>query len=158
MTQWFKYIGIAGALLLAGTFILGGTTLTYASSRFPGGVPFLGQGGFGVLAADRHSDAGRRGNVDDFVGSSVFDARGGMGHRGGVGGEVTGIDGSTFTVDAIRGNAGTTVQTDSTTRYVARNGDELSLDDIKVGGIVFVKGRPADGAADTIQAEVIGIK
>lgn len=78
--------------------------------------------------------------------------------QGAAAGEVTGIDGSTFTVDTFWGETDTIVQTDDTTQYRNRSGDELTFADIKVGGMVFVKGRPVDGAENTIQAEIIGIK
>ena len=73
-------------------------------------------------------------------------------------GEVTAIDGSSFTIDPFWGDDQTTVQTDENTEYRTRSGEDVSFDDIAVGGTVMAKGQPVDGAENTILAEVIGIK
>jgi hypothetical protein len=79
-------------------------------------------------------------------------------HRGMAAGEVTDISETTFTVDTFWADDEITVQTDVNTQYRNRSGDELSLAEIEVGGMVFVKGQPVDDAQNTILAEVIGIK
>lgn len=88
---------------------------------------------------------------------------GGPGHHGPgeghAGGEVTAIDGSSFTIDPFRGEADSlTILTDDDTEYRTRSETEVSFEDIEVGGHVMVKGQPVDGQEDTIRAEVVGIK
>lgn len=88
------------------------------------------------------------------------DRRGGeRGPReGDAAGEVTAIDGSSFTLDSFFDDTTVTVQTDENTTYRTRSGDDLSFDDIEVGNMVMVRGQPVAGEENTIRAEVIGIK
>jgi hypothetical protein len=72
-------------------------------------------------------------------------------------GEVTGIDGTTFTLNSFRGGGEVTVLTDDSTQYHTRDDEEVSFEEIKVGGKVMVKGEPVEGQEDTVQAEVVGI-
>jgi hypothetical protein len=71
-------------------------------------------------------------------------------------GEVTGIDGTTFTLNSFRGGE-VTVLTDASTQYHTRGDEEVSFENIEVGGKVRVKGEPVEGQEDTVQAEVVGI-
>ncbi|GAB4439006.1 MAG: hypothetical protein Kow0031_20910 [Anaerolineae bacterium] len=166
MTKWLKIAGVAGALLLAATFILGGSTLAFAANVWQGGAPFMGRGGFDGPGGNRHMDAAMRGEMGDFMGRPGFEGRGGPGgrdgHRGPRGaaavGEVTAIEGGTLTVDPFWGETDITVQTDAATTYRTRTGDELTFEDISVGSWVMAKGQPVDGAENTLLAEVIGIK
>lgn len=88
---------------------------------------------------------------------------GGPGHHGPreghTGGEVTAIEGSSFTIAPFRGEADSlTILTDDATEYRTRSGAEVSFENIQVGGHVMVKGQPVEGQENTIQAEVVGIK
>jgi len=78
-------------------------------------------------------------------------------HRGGrVRGEVTGIDGSSFTLQTNqRGEF--TILTDDSTQYHAPGNNEVTFDDIEVGGNVFVLGKRANDQDKTIQARNVGI-
>lgn len=78
--------------------------------------------------------------------------------KGHAAGEVTSIDGATFKLDPILRDIELTVLTDDSTEYRTRTGDEVSFEDIQVGSMVVVKGRPVEGQENTIQAEVVGIK
>lgn len=83
----------------------------------------------------------------------------GQGPRhGGRAGEVTGVEGKTFTIDPFRGNEEVTVLTDDSTEYRTRGDEEVTFEDIQVGRKVMVKGQPVEGQENTIQAEVVGIK
>ncbi len=87
---------------------------------------------------------------------------GGPGHgprKGRVGGEVTGVEGSSFTIEPFRGEADSlTILTDGETEYRTRSEAEVTFEDIAEGGHVMVKGQPVEGQENTIQAEMVGIK
>ncbi len=72
-------------------------------------------------------------------------------------GEVTAIEGSTFTLESLQGET-LTILTDDTTRYRTRDGQELSFEDVEVGGKVLVLGQPVEEQERTIQAKVVGLK
>ncbi|MDX1521590.1 MAG: DUF5666 domain-containing protein, partial [Anaerolineae bacterium] len=84
--------------------------------------------------------------------------RGPKGPREGLrGGEVTSIDGTSFTIQTRNGTE-VTVQTNADTQYRTRGDAEVTFADIQVGGRVMVKGQPVEGAENTVLAEVVGIK
>ncbi len=88
----------------------------------------------------------------------VHDGRKGHGDReGATGGEVTAIDGTSFTIEN-RNDETITVNTNDDTEYRTRGDEDVSFADIEVGGKVMVKGEPVEGAENTILAEMIGIK
>jgi hypothetical protein len=74
-----------------------------------------------------------------------------------VHGEVTAIDGTSFTLQtAHRGEL--TILTDEATQYRTPGGEEVSFDDIEVGAKVIVAGKPVEGQEKTIQAIIVGLR
>ncbi len=71
-------------------------------------------------------------------------------------GEVTKIDGTTFILHTLKG-ADVTILTDGATQYRAGRNSTTAFKDIQVGVKVMVIGKPVEGKADTIQAQVIGL-
>jgi hypothetical protein len=82
----------------------------------------------------------------------------GPGHGPGAAGEVIAVDGSSFSLAPILGQADLTIQTNDETEYRSRSGQAVSLADIQAGKIVMVIGRPVEGQENTILARLIGIK
>jgi hypothetical protein len=78
------------------------------------------------------------------------------GQRARLGGEVTAINGTTFTLNTRRGNE-LTILTDDSTEYRTRGDQAVSFADIEVGKKVMVIGQPVEGQENTIQARVVGI-
>ena len=75
-----------------------------------------------------------------------------------AGGEVTGIDDTTVTIQTRRDDTTLTILTDENTQYFTRGDQDVSFDNIEVGGHIGVKGQPVEGQENTIQAEMIGIR
>ncbi|RMF05716.1 MAG: hypothetical protein D6768_00715 [Chloroflexi bacterium] len=73
-------------------------------------------------------------------------------------GDVTAIEGTSFTLNSRRGSV--TVLTTADTRYRTRGDAEVSFADISVGQKVLVIGPPSntDAGALTVTAKVVGIK
>lgn len=155
MTKWLKIAGIAGAVLLIGALILGGATLAFARGAFHGG-PFADRGGFDDHAGDWHMNAGQFESPDDFFGPEMVEGRGGPGHRGGAGGEVTAIDGSTLTVTTPASTTVTVVVSDTTRIMLAETQTEGTLKDINVGANIGVRGRSnTDGVVQAVEIVVL---
>ncbi len=156
MTKWLKIAGIAGALLLAATLILGGSTLAFAASAWQAGGPFMGRGGFDGPGGDWHMDGGQFGGADGLMGQPDFEGRGGPGHGGGAGGEVTAIDGDTLTVTTPNGDSITVALTDTTRIVLAESQSDGTRDDISVGSNIGVRGRPnSDGVIEAMSIVVL---
>jgi hypothetical protein len=68
-------------------------------------------------------------------------------------GQVTAVKGNAFTLHAKRGDF--TILTDDSTQYQVRGSQEISIDNLKVGGRVLVKGIRLEGQTNTIQARQI---
>ena len=73
-------------------------------------------------------------------------------------GEVSAVNDTSFTIETFREEETITVLTDDSTEYRTRSGEDVSFEDIMVGGKVMVSGRPVEGAENTVQAEVVGVK
>lgn len=73
-----------------------------------------------------------------------------------LGGEVTAVNGNSFTLNSLRGEF--TVQTNADTQYRTRGDKEVSLADVTVGSKVLVAGKMVDGQPETILAKVVGLQ
>ena len=73
-------------------------------------------------------------------------------------GQVSAVEGTSFTVETFWEEETITVLTDENTEYRTRGDEEVSFEDIAAGVKVMVKGQPVDGEENTVQAEVVGIK
>lgn len=74
----------------------------------------------------------------------------------GVGGEVTGVGDTTFTLTGPRGQF--TILTGADTRYRMPGRDGATFAAIEVGSKVRVIGQPVEDQDNTIQAQVVGIR
>jgi hypothetical protein len=84
----------------------------------------------------------------------------GPGHGGppSQAGQVSAVDGTSFTVNTFWEEETITVLTDENTEYRTGSGESVSFEDITVGAKVMVKGQLVEGAENIVQAEVVGIK
>lgn len=141
--KWLIIGGLVSTLAVVGVLAMSAVAL---ARDFPG------RSGFGPRAFAFQGQPGGDFFFDGPHERGFFQkgpGRGERGPRGGVGGEVTAIDGNTLTVENRDSESVTVDVTEDTRIFLMESGSEGSLSDIQVGSNIGVRGpRNDDGSVE----------